>query len=100
MKKGHDFNFDGGEILSKIAAWWFVSYAYHNCVDENHKAWQLKITKNSLNSRRSKFNNSTEYHNDWLNEVLRMEQLDKHKNSGGLTSSQIKNMAEKVLEKI
>ena len=26
MAKGHDFNFEGGEILSKIGAAWFVSF--------------------------------------------------------------------------
>lgn len=100
MSIGHDFNFEGGEVLSKIAAWWFVSYAYYNFVDNNHLAWQASVTLNSLNSRRSKYNTSLRYHKDWLNEVLKMEQLDKHKNSAGLTSSQIKDMAKKVLQKI
>lgn len=100
MSAGHDFNFDGGEKLSKIAAWWFVSYAYYNYIDNSHLAWQSNITQNSLNSRRSKYNTSIRYHKDWLKEVLNMKQLDKHKNAAGLTSLEIKDMAEKILQKI
>ena len=97
---GHDYNFDGGEILSRIGAAWFVSYAYYNIVDKTHTDWNCNITKNSLNSRKSKYNNSTFYHKEWLLEVLKMEQLDKHPNAVGLCSTEIKDMARKILTQI
>jgi len=94
---GHNFNFDGGEILSRIGAAWFVSYAYHDLIDKTFMAWDCDITEKSLCSRKSKYNNSTFYHKAWLQEVLKMEQLDKHKNKVGLRSTEIKKMAKKIL---
>lgn len=97
MNTGHDFNFKGGEILSRISAAWLVSYAYYNFVDKNHLNWQTEITPKSIYSRRSKYNNSTEYHKAWLNEVLKMKRLDTNKNAIGLNAMQIKNMAREIL---
>ena len=34
MAKGHEFNFEGGELLTPIGAAWFVSFAYHEYVDK------------------------------------------------------------------
>ena len=36
----HDYNFDGGQYLTKIAASWFVSYMYHLKIDKKHINWQ------------------------------------------------------------
>ena len=45
MDKSHNFNFEGGEILRSITAWWLVSYTYYEEVDKNHKNWEAKLKK-------------------------------------------------------
>ena len=101
MNKGHDFNFEGGEILTKIGAAWFVSYAYYNYVDKKHLAWKNpKFSDLSVQSRTSNYNKSTKFHLGWLHEVTRMQQLDKHVNKCGLHSTQIKEMAAEILLKM
>lgn len=97
MSKGHGFNFEGGEILSKIAAWWLVSYMYYLEVDASHKNWSHNLTETSINSRKSQYSKSKKYHQIWLKEILEMNQLDKHKNSGNLSSTKIKEMARKLI---
>lgn len=98
--KNHSFNFEGGDILSKIGAAWFVSRAYFEYVDNSHLNWKTaKLTENSHKSRNSKFINSKKYHLIWLNEVLSMNNLDAHKNMVNLKSLKIKNMASKIIEK-
>ncbi len=94
-KSNHIFSFAGGEILAQIGAWWFVSYSYYKYVDRNHLNWSYVKTESS---RRNKYEKSTEYHTYWLTEVLSMERLDVHGNSGNLTSKQIKEMAKKILD--
>jgi len=101
MAKGHDFNFEGGEILSKIGAAWFVSFSYFNYVDHKHLAWKNpKFSDLSVQQRTNNYNKSKQYHVIWLNEVLDMKQLDKHKNICGLHSTKIKEMADAILLKI
>jgi hypothetical protein len=101
MNKSHDFNFDGGEILTKIGAAWFVSYAYYNHIDNKHLSWRNpKFSELSVNSRTSNYNNSKKYHIGWLHEVTKMRQLDKHKNKCGLQSTQIQIMAAEILIKM
>ena len=90
MVKRHNFNFEGGERLSKIAAWWLVSYMYYFKVDSSHENWSFKLTENSINSRNSQFLKSKEYHQIWLVKILEMNHLDKHQNSGNLNSNEIK----------
>ena len=40
----HDFNFEGGEKLSKMGASWFISYLYHIKVDPEHQNWAILKT--------------------------------------------------------
>lgn len=99
MDKSHNFNFEGGEILRSITAWWLVSYTYYEEVDKNHKNWEAKLKKSSVVTRKSKYNKSKHYHKQWLLEVLKMSDLDKHKNLGNLNGDEIKKMAELILKK-
>lgn len=94
MKNGHVFSFAGGELLAKMAAWWFVSYSYYLYVDRTHRKWETVTTEAT---RRSVYGRSKEYHTYWLGEIEFMERLDVHGNTAGLTSSEIKSMARKVL---
>ncbi|MGI6593704.1 MAG: hypothetical protein ACOX24_01275 [Christensenellales bacterium] len=98
--RNHNFSFDGGEILSRISAAFFVSYAYYEKIDSSHIAWkEAPYTENSRNSRLSKYRNSRHYHEGWLHEVMKMEQLDRVPNKCGLNSYQIKDMAFQLLNK-
>ena len=98
MTTGHYFNFDGGEILSRISAAFLVSYAYYEKVDKTHLAWKTaNFTEKSLNSRLSKYDNSRGYHKEWLNEVLKMKYLERVPNKCGLNAEQIKSMARQIL---
>ena len=47
----HNFSFAGGDILSKMGATWFVSYAYYDRVDKNHRNWDRVSTAASRTSR-------------------------------------------------
>ena len=101
MKNSHDFNFEGGEILTKIGAAWFVSYAYYNYIDDKHLSWKNpKFSELSKQSRTSNYNKSKHYHIAWLHEVMKMKQLDKHGNYCGLKSTQIQIMAAEILLKM
>ena len=100
IAKEHDFNFEGGEFLTKIGAAWFVSFAYYEYIDKKHVNWKnRKFSELSVQSRTSTYNKSKKYHIGWLNEVLNMQQLDKHQNYCGLHSNQIKAMAAEILLK-
>lgn len=67
---------------------------YHEKLDPKHKNWDRVATSDS---RRSKFNNSREYHREWLKEVLVMNDKNLSRNTIGVTPSQTKDMAKKLL---
>ncbi len=94
MENKHIFSFSGGEMLARMAAWWFVSYLYYLYVDETHLNWRKVKT---VATRRSVFERSEDYHIYWLTEVLDMENLDVQGNKGGLSSDEIKAMARELL---
>lgn len=52
----HNFTFEGGEILTGMGASWFVSYAYYEKIDRNHKNWAKVST---TQPRLSKYNKGT-----------------------------------------
>ena len=93
----HSFSFEGGEILSKMGASWFVSYAYYEKVDVTHKNWD-KVSTTA--SRISRYNEGRKYHKLWLQEVLVMNPINLNRNTLGLDASQIKTMAKAVLTKL
>ena len=90
----HVFNFKGGDMLARMAAWWFVSYSYYLHIDPFHENWR---NVNTVTTRKSVYNKTKEYHIYWLNEVLNMNQLDKQGNAGNLRGCEIKRMAEELL---
>ena len=91
----HNFNFDGGEILSNMGATWFVSYSYYLCIDENHYNWNKT---NSLNTRIHNYNKSKKYHDYWLEQVLKMSDAKLNTNKLNLKAHEIKEMARKILK--
>ena len=96
MNKQHNFNFDGGDILSKMGASWFVSFKYYLEVDHQHNNW---CNCNSLASRKSCFESSYEYHNYWLKQILNMSEIRLSKNKLGLSGNDIIKMAAIILYK-
>lgn len=94
MMAAHDFNFEGGEILAKMGATWFVSYAYYNRIDKNHTNWARVST---TQPRQSKYNKGTDFHKSWLKEVISMNPANLCKNTIGLDAEQTKAMARELL---
>lgn len=93
----HNFCFEGGEILRSIGATWFVSYAYHEYIDDSHMNWS-GVTKASQASRSSKYRRSREFHTEWLRRIASMSDNNLAKNSIGLSPIETKRMACRLLE--
>ena len=91
----HIFSFAGGDILSKMGATWFVSYAYYDRVDKNHRNWDRLST---AASRTSRYITGMPYHKEWLQEVLTMKDKNLSKNTIGLDAWQVKAMAKVILD--
>ena len=96
MAKSHPFNFAGGEELSHMGATWFVSYAYYQNIDSNHKIWMGVKT---ASSRASIYRRTGKYHEFWLNQVLKMDEANLNKNSLNLKAQTTKTMARVLLDK-
>lgn len=93
----HDFNFEGGEILSKVGASWLVSYAYYEFVDSSHRNWG-RLSEKSVSSRKSRYLGSRKYHVSWLQRVTSMNDALLATNHIGLSPAETKRMAREVLE--
>ena len=91
----HNFSLAGGDILSKMGATWFVSYAYYDRVDKNHRNWDRVST---AASRTSRYIAGIPYHKEWLQEVLVMKDENLSKNTIGLDARQVKAMAKEILD--
>ena len=91
----HSFSFDGGDLLNKMGASWFVSYAYAQTVDPTHRNWARVST---AASRISKYNRTADYHAAWLRAVLSMAPDNLNRNTLGLRGEEIQAMARAVLE--
>ena len=91
----HAFSFAGGSQLSSISASWFVSYAYYKEIDTAHKVWM--VVKN-YSSRANTYEASRKYHNDWLHEVLQMNDKKLNMSSLRLGASVVKQMAFDLLK--
>lgn len=94
--KGHEFNLLGGKYLTQLGASWFVSFYYFLEKDRNHLNWQIIKTHQS---RISIFNKAKKYHQYWLMEVLRMNDLKLNTNKILLDVKQVKVMAEELFDK-
>lgn len=92
----HDFPFEGGDILKKMGATWFVSYACHDHCDKSHMNWD-KVRTSGM--RISYYNRSKQYHEQWLQHVLTMNDANLSKNTIGLTPCETKKMAKELLAK-
>ena len=93
---GHNFNFDGGEYLRKIAATWFVSYSYYLFKDKSHLNWK-KIS--TAKDRISVYNKTAEYHKFWMGMILNMNNNLLNRNHIKLDANETKKMAMELLHK-
>ena len=90
----HPFNFNGGEHLTTMGAAWFVSYAWFEKVDHNHKNWG-KVT--TYTNRLSVYKNTRSMHQYWLKQVSLMSEKRLNTNSIGLTGRSILMMTQTLL---
>ncbi len=82
--------------LRSMGVAWFISYSYFINIDSNHKNWSEAGT---LKLRKSWFSSSINNHKKWIEDIYynKNEKL-LGKNSIGLTGTNIKNMAMKLLQ--
>lgn len=93
---GHEFTFEGGELLTNMGASWFVSYAYYDRIDRRHMNWdRLRTAKNRI----SVYNRSGRYHDYWLEKICQMSSDRLSTNQIGLAGYQVKQMASEMLRK-
>ena len=59
----HYFNFESGKELSRMAATWFVSYAYYQYIDTNHLSW---MDSKTVETRKHIYKRTQIYHKLWL----------------------------------
>ena len=78
-----------------MGAAWFVSYAYHKHVDHEHLNWNRVLFR----SRIPRFNKTLTYHRYWLDKVMSMDGRRLETNEIGLSTTEVKRMAEAVMEK-
>ncbi|MBR1640236.1 MAG: hypothetical protein IJ688_12695 [Treponema sp.] len=90
MKK-HGFNFNGGDLFSKMGATWFISYSYYEKIDNTHLNWRCVST---WEKRKSTYNRTREYHEYWIKEVLNMDNIKLQTNKLGIVPKNTKKMAE------
>jgi hypothetical protein len=93
---GHDFNFKGGNFLSRMGATWFVSYSYYCNINKSHKNWKNVST---CPSRISVFNKTGNYHKFWLEQIICMNDRRLNTNTIGLDTTKTKEMAKILLQK-
>ena len=92
--KTHSFNFAGGDLLSKIGASWFISYSYYLHIDNSHLNWQNCKT---THYRTNIFNKTKKYHNLWLQEVVKMNELNLSTNNLGLNGTLVIKLAKSII---
>lgn len=94
MMNNHNFNFDGGEVLARIGATFFVAYLFYLYVDPTYLLWRNILTSNI---RIRRINLSRNYHIYWLHRVLEMNDLLLERNHLGLMGPDIKEKAQQIL---
>jgi hypothetical protein len=92
----HCFNFEGGDMLTTMGASWFVSYAYHLYVNNEHTNWREVGT---YQNRQSVFSQSKEYHRFFFEKIIEMNESRLETNTLGLKGREVIRMAEEIWRK-
>ena len=94
IAKKHDYNFNGGNLLRRIGASYYVCYLYGINIDPSETRWQQMKTKDFRNKLIAKH---TKYCSPWLEEISKMEKVET--NLMGLTVCEVHKYAEVLLRK-
>src|SRR5690606_3554356 len=81
-------------LLQTMGVSWFVSYHYHNKKDSSHLKWK---NANTLGPRISSYNNSMQYHEEYLHSILNKSDNRLNINQLDLTAEEIKYMIRELL---
>ncbi len=82
---------DGAEYLTSLSTSWFISYLYYLTIDPSHLNWQKYKERISL------FEQTRQYHTEWLKQAINRNPLRLDKNQIGLKGTQILTMAQTLL---
>ncbi len=89
---------DADRKLDTMGAAWFVSYAYYNLCDKNHKNWEKAGT---IQRRLWSYKNGQKsYLKLWLNKVLEKNDKKLKNNQINLDPTEVKRMALEILSKL
>ena len=90
----HNFNFNGGEFLTKIGASWLISYLYYLKIDKKHLNWENTST---FKDRAVKCKKYAQFHKEWVVEIIKMSPKKLSTNRIGLSGEEVIEMAKKLL---
>ena len=82
------------EKLNKMGKSWFVSYCYYQRIDPNHMNWSRTST---VKMRIAFYASSYDFHKQYLEKILRVNDVGLNRNTIGLTGGQIRTMAQELL---
>lgn len=95
---GYPFNCNGGQILSRIGASFFVSYLYYLKVDKNHLAWDTFKNKSLKRDRIKLINRYSIYYKDWVNYIINvLTPSPLIRNTIGLSDADVVDLAKKLV---
>lgn len=89
--------------IKSMGLGWFISYTYYLKIDSQHLSWQnSNFSQKALVTRKSKFNNSKEFHKDYINQAINLNRnLFNHTSKKvQLTADEIIQMAKKLKQVI
>ena len=93
----HDFGFEHGEILGRIGATWYASYAYHRHCDPSHNNFTFVGT---WKSRASNYKGHLELEKYLMEKISEMTPQRLATNTIGLSGEEVLRMAREVLVRL
>lgn len=85
--------------IKSMGLGWFISYTYYLKIDSQHLSWQnSNFSQKALATRKSNFNNSREFHKDYINQAINLNRnsFDSSNKKLSLTADEIIQMAKKL----
>ena len=73
-------------FIKSVGASFFISYSYYKNIDRTHSNWEQTATKEK---RISTIDNHTEYHKEWILQIVSMNESQLDKKKLGLSGSKI-----------
>ena len=91
----HSFSFEHGDILSKIGATWYTSYAYYKHCNPYHENFKKVIT---WRSRASQYKGNIKLEKYFISQITAMSAAKLSTNTLGLTGIEVLRMAKEILD--